>query len=484
MFSLVLRHGTTVDLLGRAGDGSSWALRYYPQGFHVLAAGYAELAGPGTTSGAPALTLYAQAIAALVVLGTMVVVAAVCSLPGLTRRPLVAAPTVAVVVTAVLWEPGGRALADGFPNFWLGAVTAAVALLLAVAPPRGTSLVSWAAIAAGFVLVAHTWAPLLVLAGPAVLVALPPRDRWPQLRRRSVLLVGSVACLAGLGMLKAGAMLVRIVDVSVVVDAGGGVTIPPLTLTLLWLVAPIGVLFGVRPWMRRHGTVEDGSALSRAVPRLAVAGIGAVGSLAVLAAAQLREIHTLSYYFFKYLLGAELVLAVVAAAVAGAALGLAPRVTGRRVGLALSALVCMVATQSFGPVGWQEAFARPTVPPRTALPTGSMSLEALSRDVLAVAESTPESAALRRDYLVIGVVPRFGAVLPDSWFHALDGGITERQSQRLTVLVPVFPDVGHAAPAALQLLQRDPRASVVVARRYVEPLRRTLGDRYADRITG
>ena len=71
----------------------------------------------------------------MVVLGVLLVTASLLSLRGLRERPMVTFPAVVLMCTALLWEPGQKVFADGFASFWLGAVAAGAALLIAVASP-------------------------------------------------------------------------------------------------------------------------------------------------------------------------------------------------------------------------------------------------------------------------------------------------------------------------------------------------------------
>jgi hypothetical protein len=494
IFSMMLRQGAMLDSLSRPPDGSSWSLQYYPQGFHALAATFAQLSDPGVTRGPEALVVYAHSVGLLVVTGTAVVVAALCTLPGLRSRPLVAAPAVVAVCALFVWGPGHGSLVDGFANFWLAGLAGACALVLAV-DVRRTPVLRWLAVASALVVVANAWAPLLVVCGPASLAVLTTGGRrsLPSDARGRVL--GAVVVLAAcVGGLRAAWMLARVAQqdaVHAVITAAGGITNPSPLPTLGLVPVSVVVFLGFAAWLRTSAPEaacqELGTPVATArsaVRRLVLVTCAAVGSLAVLVVLQLRTLHAVSYYFFKYFVGCELVLAPVTVAVAAMWVALAlPTARPGRSWLTASGLLCVVATQCWGSVGWQTlAGATPVWHDRTTegarLPAASV-----ARGVLDAA-SVDAREAERSEYFAIRASAASGSVLPATWFHALDGGLTTGQQARFGAFMKPVTGVAQAGEVVERLLSQDPGVRVLVAPEYLDAVRGSLGDRaLARRVT-
>lgn len=482
IFSKMLTHGATLDSLGRAPDGSAWSLVDYPQGFHAVAASYAELTSPGTTSGPDALVAYSHCIAAVVVLGTVVLVAAVCSLPGVRARPLVAAPTVVVVLTAFLWGPGANVLLDGFVNFWLAAVAAACALVLAVDTPRRLSPVHWAALGAAFVVVAHSWAPLLLLAGPAAVVALPVRGHAVRSDRRRRVLTALVAVLTALGILRAAWLLLHVADVRDVVTAHGGITSPSPVPTMVLVPLSLLVFVELGLWVRRSPDLSGHAVLGVVVRRLSLATLAGVTSLAGLLVLQLRS-GGAAYYFFKYLVGFELVIGAVTAAAAGVLFSLClPVLRTRFRGAALASLgVCLIATQAFGHVGWWDVLlaASPSHDNRADPPP---SLSDVASGILVAASRVSTATAPYTYYLAPTSSRTRADVLPAVWVHALKGGMTTRQDDTQGCLAASIKAPRELTSCSRAILDSEPQARLLVRPTQVAALRSSLGHGLASRI--
>jgi hypothetical protein len=481
----MLRHGAMLDSLGSPPpDGSAWSLQYYPQGFHALAATLVQLSAPGVTGGPDALVAYAHSVGLVVVLGVAVLVAAICSLPGLRTRPLVAAPAVVAVCALLVWGPGHGALVDGFANFWLAGLAGACALVLAV-DVRRAPLLRWLAVASALVVVANAWAPLLVVCGPGALAVLTAGGRRclpTDARGRALAAVVVLAACAG--GLRAAWMLAQVAKqdaVHVVITAAGGITNPSPLPTVALVPVSVVVFLGFATWSRGAGPAalaELGAptaVVGSAVRRLLLATCAAVGSLLLLVVLQLRTLHTVSYYFFKYLAGCELVLAPVTVAVAAMwAASALPRGRPRRRWVVASGLLCAGATQCWGAVGWHvPAGVAPTWHDRD---TAGRTLPAsgVARDVLAATSVGPRAAA-GSEYLAVRGSAGSGSVLPATWFHALEGGLTTGQQSRFGAFATPVSGVPQAGDVVRALLTRNSSTRVVVAPEYLEPLRAAVG---------
>ncbi|MEP7091263.1 MAG: hypothetical protein ABI776_14285, partial [Nocardioidaceae bacterium] len=438
MVATMRTYGATTSALGASPDGSRWRFDEYPQSFHALVATLGELTHRRSATGPDAVVAYSQGVSMVVVAGIVVLTAAVVSLPRLRDRPLVAVPVVVLSLAAFLWSPGQTMLADGFANFWLAAVAAGAALVLTLAPPRRLALPEVAAVGGLLVFVAHAWAPLFVVAAPAALALLVPlRETFGDRALRSRLWwAGGILTVAGLGVLKAFVGLFRDVGVSAVVTATGGIQGSNPAPAFALLVVALYVCSAAPALLRGRGTGDEG--VLRAVGRARVLTLAVVAGLVTSALLFLAQLHTLgtsAYYFVKFCMGFELVLAALVPAVCGL---LVASVTGpgrrswRRWGA--FGLATLATSQAFG------LFPRAPVPLLDGHRAGTASLAApysaarVASGILRATGSSTSTTSFRRDYLAIGP-DRVGlAFYADTWYHAILVSGSMRVDARLRML--------------------------------------------------
>ena len=475
MFSTVRAYGATLPALGPAPDGSPWPFDTYPQGFHAVAATVSELLHPRLTPGPATVVAYTESVSVVVVAAVVVLTAAVLSVESLRQRPLVALPALVCTWGAFLWRPGQDVLADGFGNFWLAAAAAGTAMVLSLTPSRRLALPDLVAVAGLLVLVANAWAPLAVIAAPAILALwwpVLPTLRDPALRRRlgwtAVVLVA-----AGLAALTAFSMLVTSVAVGTLVGAFGGIHgTSPLPAFVLLVVGLYSCLAGPSLTTGRHAVDATGTA-ARARWLLAgpVAGLALGAALLV---GQLQTLGTSSYYFVKYFMGFELVLAAFVPTVAAflvASLTRPVRGPGRA---AVALLATGLATQAFG------SFPGRSMPLLDGSREGTASMRppysamAAAAGIVEAAASTPGREGFERDYLAIGRDGALQAFYPDAWYHAVSGTLSGRASARFDVLRRHVDTVEQAVPLARGLLRGDPRLELLVPARSAAALRAGL----------
>ena len=473
MFATIRTHGAVTTSLPAAPDGGGWGFDEYPQGFHALAATLSELVQPHLGPGTAMPLAYAHAVSLVVVLGVITLVAAIVSLPGVSTRPEVAIPAVTLTLTAYLWKPGQDVLADGFANFWLAAAAVATALLLGLAPSRRVSVPETAAVVGLVLLVAHAWAPTAVIAGPAALAVLSP---WRHTLRRgggrrlAVVLVVSV--LGALGVLKAVVALLTQVDVGTLVTAIGGVhganPLPPFVL----LVVGLGVCSRAPRVLRRHGE-EDAAGRLRWVALAILAGFG-LG--AVLLVAQFDTIGTSSYYFLKFFIGYDLVLAAVVPALCAMLVAyIGPTSSRRWVGVVACVAITAAATQAFG------RFPAGNAPLSTDGRDGTASVgrpfdaARIADGILTAAASSTSSRSVTEDYVAIGPDRAAEAFYPDGWYHGVLASLTAHVRKRLDYFRVRVDTVEEAVPVVHKLLEKEPGVTVVVAPENVVELRDGLG---------
>jgi hypothetical protein len=225
MTEMIRRFGVMVVNAPRGSNGV-WAYAAYPQGYHAVAATVMEaLIGPRVVDPAIEVAAYSHALS-IVALGSVVmVVAGLCSLPSLRRRPLLALPLAALVVATFALGPGGMVLANGFPNFFVALAVLCCIPLLAVQLTRLASVPLLGALGGAAVAVAHNWSLLLAMGAFGAIAVLFPvrRSRWP----RSVAgwaRVGTVALATLAGLAMAGSILVHTGPLGTLLTTSGGVS--------------------------------------------------------------------------------------------------------------------------------------------------------------------------------------------------------------------------------------------------------------------
>lgn len=477
LFTTMRRVGSTVTAASAGPDGTSWAFGDYPAGWHSVVATMSEITRPHLTQGADSLVGYAHALSLSVVIGSVVLCATVVSLPGLRDRPGLAAPALALTSAAFLWEPGQKVLADGFTNFWFAALCAGIALLISIDPVRPHAPAYVAAVAGLLVLVMLSWALLLVPAATAALVLLVDRD--PVLSRRTQLtrlaLVLAVLAVAALAALEVAVSLLATVGLSNLVSANGGMdgTSPLPTFGLL-LVAFV-VCLGSRRWLARRD-FASGTPVGRRVLTLGLSPLAAVLVGIVLLVAQIHTLGTTSYYFLKYLVGVELVMAAFVPAVCAMLLAAVTTPMRRGPGVGLTVAATLAGSQAFGIVPGHTGMLHSATDDGTASVSGRYSRTAMSDGVLAAVASVTPAEALTREYLPLGPGNAAETFYPDAWYHAVNASTTSAVAARLQVMRVQADTVPAAALVARQILQAEPEVEIIVGSSYVEPLREALQD--------
>lgn len=475
IFSTMRAHGPMSGTVGSTGE--TWAFADYPKGFHGLVATLSEVTFPGMTTGPQSLMVYTHTVGVVIVLGLVLVTAVFLSLPVVADRPGLAAPAVVVTWTALLWEPGQKVLANGFANFWLGAVAAGSALVLALAADAGVrQTVRVSAVAGLLVCVFYTWTPLGIIAAPAAFIVMVPQGAGsgPRHRRIWTLVVLGLSLAA---VAKVVLVLVGVVSVGFVVAEVSGFDGTSPVPTLLLLLVLVYVLVSGRALVRER----TGEALERATSRrlalLALVPILAVSSLSALLVLQVRELGTTSYYFLKYLIGFELILAILTPAVCAMLLArIAAPPRRRRLAATIAIGTTLLATQFFGHLSFDNALLLSSSDDGTAAVRAPDSRLAMSAGILAAAQGVSASHSWNRDYLPLGRGNAAEVFYPDAWYHALNANVTSRVLARFAVLRREVRTVAKAAPLVRTLLTGEPRLRIAVPERYVAALRAELDD--------
>lgn len=345
---VIRRHGATIDTLGASPDGTPWKGVDYPQGYHAVVATLMELLqSPRVGSLSAELAEYAKVSAMMLVVDAALVAAGICALPRLRRRPLLAAPLVALTASAFILGPGASGFGLGFGNFLLAAALVAAASSIAVTSARVISPLHVAALGGAVVGVAHGWILLLVLMLPACAVVLLPfrRRRWSGSRS------AQIACVViGLATVMSVWRAVRItstLNLGTVLTIPGGASLGNVGIAVATILTSLGVCLAITRRRVHQGTATRARWLA-GVPLTGLAVAAAI------AAQQFSVSKTLSYYFWKFGAGVELactaILAIAVAAVAPAA-SRQRRPARRWHSVLASGVLVLAATQLFGYIG-------------------------------------------------------------------------------------------------------------------------------------
>jgi len=345
MTHMIRLHEATINHLGPAPNGQTWASAEYPQGYHGAAASVVELLdGPHISSTAHELLLFNQAVGVLAVLAAVLGISAISALPAVRRGGAMTWAMPVFAGAVLVLGPGAVLIANGYSNFLFAIVFAVATVAIAASAPRLDDPVVAAALVGGVVGVATTWFLFLIVALPAVALVLVPwrRVRFAPTRGTAVILI--VILGAGLLVLGATVAQMRRVPTDVLLQSVGST--PTLSIGSVILITSVLLALGVLLWsgLRRHSSSGD--------YRLAAATVlPAIGLIACLAYGilQVTSRGEVSYYFWKLLYGVWVFgLLMIVMLIAALIRRSSAFRSLRYVRLALAIVLVMAATQVFG----------------------------------------------------------------------------------------------------------------------------------------
>jgi hypothetical protein len=268
-------------------------------------------------------------------------------------------------------------------------------------------------------------------------------------------------------------MLLSTVRVGDVVDAAGGFS-PPDPTTLLLVVAAAVVSTALLPRMRRITAGPRYDPLARRAARLGFVVAVGIGSAALLVGAQLARSGKPDYYFFKYVLGVELVLVVVTVLVVAAMLSPLTALRNRSVVRWLVALTGLALPFALSPSLTRPALLDEARISTVSYPEGT-SRTALADVLLAASARASESPGPQ---LLIAIPP--GSTdqesYPNSWLMALTGSWTSGRDHIAAPLLAYVKDPAKAAVVARKALVRDRHVVILVPPRDLTSVRDGLDD--------
>jgi hypothetical protein len=213
-----------------------------------------------------------------------------------------------------------------------------------------------------------------------------------------------------------------------------------------------------------------------------VAPVLAIALAVVIFVAQMQAIGTTSYYFLKFFMGTELILVVVVPAVTAMLAASVTRPRPRRVGIAVSVLGCLLASQAFGLMPGHKWMLLSETDDGTAALSGRYSRVGVAEGIVAAAQHTSPAASIRLEYLALGPGAAASAFYADGWYHGVNASLTTAGMGRLSTLTTRVDDVQEAAPVVTKVLASAPDVRILVAPAYLTPLRSQLPPELARRV--
>lgn len=482
MYYMMRNHGSVLAVLPASPDGGPWSAATYPQGFHSLVATFAEVVAGSTAGDAgQEVLLFCRLVGVVSVLGTLLVVAGLTSLPVLRRNFFVTLPLVAIVATAWVVGPGAIPLFGAFPNFGLG-VALCVACIAIVQLRRviHPALASTALILA-LIGVAHGWILLLVLCLPsAVVYGWHVFQHRAQLRRWLIALY-CVLALLGVAALVAAVWQLHGMSAGEVLTTNGGIALADTGVAVLCILANAFVALAFYSRRKvgsdevRHGTLTSLHVL--ATPLFAAT------LLVCLAIFQLVQAGAVTYYFHKSFLAVEIVAIV--CTVIGAAELWSPLLlvrSHRKAFVAASLLTALGATQFFGLpfTGLSQQGLKPTANGPTALLQQSSVLAGpmppLIPKLLAVSRVKQD-----RPFIYVGFNDFFDPLLAAQWSLTLQSKWTNKIEPAIPMVSPMYKGPSQVPESIVLILKKMPDLDVMVDSELVPELRGALPE-YASRI--
>ncbi|MDQ0075261.1 DUF6541 family protein [Arthrobacter oryzae] len=479
IYFMIRNHGGVIPTIPLPSSGGTWGFSEYPQGFHALLATLADLIRPDNITLDAELVSYVNLQAVVCVLTVVLVVAGLCALPAVRRRPAATAPAIAVAASAWIFGPGSLPVYDGFANFYLACGLATATVLAILNFNRRIPLWGLAAIGAGLVGIANNWVLLISLVAVVCIGRF-----WHILRRpgnytrswwRPAFVVAAIT---------AAGVLLPVIQISPLVQQSeqilgltGGIELPDfgMALAVVALVVALGFAnIAVPAADPRFGAERRGTALASFglfVP---------IGLCLWLAISQSASNGAVSYYFYKYVIAVLLFAWPVA--VAAVASILPPRsATGftksRRKGLtAALCVLTLAATQFFGfsATGLAGAGLPPTARAITEMEKQAARLKTTPDYVARLLTSAHQTQPEDSIYVVAqGTMDR---VLAARWHWSMRGNSTSKTTALSPAIGEIYRDYSRAPEIIAQLLAEDPAASVIVDPELYEPVRQRLAE--------
>lgn len=478
IYLMIRSHGGVIPTIPLPSSGGTWGFSEYPQGFHALLATFADLIRPDHTALDAELVSYVNLQAVVCVLTVVLVMAGLCALPAVRRRPAAMAPVIAVAASAWIYGPGSLPVYDGFANFYLACGLATATVLALLNFGRRIPLWRLAAVGAGLVGIANNWVLLISLVAVVCIgrfwhVLRRPGNYAPAWWRLAFI----VAAFTATGVLLPVIQLSPLVQQSQqILGLAGGIELPDfgMALAIIALVVTLGLANTAMPAANPLlGAERRGTALASfglLIP---------IGLCLWLAISQSVSNGAISYYFYKYLIAVLLFAWPVAAAAVASLLPTRPSGSTVGKGRGLTAALCVLAlaaTQFFGfsATGLADAGLPPTARAVTEMEKQTTRLKAtpdyVARLLISARQPQPDESV----YIVAqGTVDR---VLAARWHWTMRGNSTSKTTALSPLIGEIYKDYSRAPEIIAQLLAENPGVSVIVDPELYEPVRQRLAE--------
>lgn len=467
MYYMLRSHGTVIPMAGMSDTGHPWSFLEYPQGFHAAIAAMSDMAVGGARGAlGQELVAYSRLSALTAVASTVMVTAGITSMPWIRKRPLVGAPFVVLAITAWSFGTAAHATFYAFQNFLLGVALLVCLMIIAAFSNKLAQPVIFGAAACATLGIANTWVLLLLLAAPAVMLALFPwvRVRWQS--GRAVWMVNLAIAVVVLLCLTLVARQISRIGTGDVVTAAGSVQSSTHGVEIATLLVAIA-----SSMLLAHGSFRQlltGTGERHLAARLIVVPLTGLALVVGFGSYQILVSGRVTYYSLKLALAVELLLPVVACITITALVDrwLTTHKYVHPRGLpAISVLTALAASQVYGL----------TVPDTTALGTqplapyqhGMSKIAARTTAAAAAAElfRAADAPPARGDSIFITNSDRIDPLLAATWYLALTGTENEQTNKMVGALRPLYSGYsGNLVRTAENILGADPKMSLVMDR--------------------
>lgn len=467
MYNMLRSHGAVIPMAGVPEEGRVWSFTEYPQGFHAIMATMAELVvGPEPGSMSQELVSYSRLSALVAVAAAVLVTAGLISIPWIRQRALVSAPFLVLVATAWSFGTASHATFFAFQNFLLGVALVATLMVISAFADSLAKPIIFAAAASTVIGVAQTWALLLILAFPTVLLAILPWSgrRW-HTTRRSWTINFVVAAFAMAGLLLVAKQLSGIGTDNVVAALGKiESSTHGVELATLLVAVTSSLLLG-------HGSFKQfftGGGTRHVSARLIIVPLVGLVIVIAMGAYQVAAFGKVTYYSLKLALAVELLLPVVACVTVTALidrwLSAHPYVHPKHL-VIFSVLTALASTQIFGltvpdtrPLGMEPV--APYQRSMSVIATQTATNGVAAEELFQAAQSYSSD---RGDVVFITSHDQVDPLLAATWFLSLTGTHKDNTNSVLGELRPLYSGYsGNLKLAVENVLEKDRDVFIVL----------------------
>ena len=265
--------------------------------------------------------------------------------------------------------------------------------------------------------------------------------------------------------------------------APGAVTSPPIWMVITIVVGSAGLTLVA---VTRARGAPKGAAGGTALRTAALAPLPIGGAIIAIAIAvlQVRATATISYYFWKFATGLELVCLVVIAAAVAELVSARPHGSSTRrsriIAATSSALLVFVASQTFGYLG--RTFLRSGASQEAAAWRHATGPNPTGERLLAALHVQEREMNRQVFFLAYPEDVRTEPLLAAQWYMALTGTYTDQRAQVVGTAPKSIRSPQLAAEYATGILREDPTRLIVVGPEVLDTVRMAIDPAFRDQI--